>query len=270
MKARVFLLSVFVSSLLLWGCKENKTGIVIPENVEKYPTALNTEWEYETTTYIAKYDDNGNRGRDSLAWPISKSLVRITSMQDSVYSETNLIRFNFGANSEYSSGIHWYRNNDHSFELIAYSGHERERVTPIKKRNSLEFLKYFFNNLSPDGVIFSPNDSIYINKRTVLEYPLTVGKSWDIYGAFNFSITKTVVEKTQLFYNSSKVECFNIKSVYNSIGGIDEHDYISLELGLLRRETIIDSIEITTMENPNGTGEFIRYKSTSTLIRKSN
>lgn len=268
--------SAFAFSMIIFvfvfisGCKDPKTGIIIPEQVEKYPTALNTEWEYETASYVAKYDKNGNLGADSLAWPTSRSIVRIPSIHDSVYGETNLIRFDFGSNSEYSSGTHWYRNNDHSLEFIAYKGIEQARVTPRNNRSTSDILKYFSNHVSPDGMMFSKNDSIYIYKRTVLEYPLVVGKSWNIYGASNFSITKTVIEKIQLDFNNRKVECFDIKSVNNSIRGIDMHDYISIELGLIKRETIIDSVELTTMENPEGTGEFYKYKSTSTLIRKSN
>jgi len=271
MKPFFFLFTVIFVLAFLSGCKENKSGIVIPEKVEKYPTALNTEWEYETTTYIAKYDKNGNLGMDSLAWPTSYSVVRITSVNDSVYGEKNLIRFDFGSNQEYSTGTHWYRNSERTFEMIAYSGLERDWVTPIKRKsNKLAFLKYLSNNLLPNGALFSTKDSTYLFKKTVLEYPLTVGNSWDIYIAKDFLITKTIVEKKQLLFNGKSIECFDIKSIYNSAQDLDIHDYISLDYGLVKRETIADSMEVTTTEFPNGTGEFLRYKSTSNLIRKSN
>jgi len=129
-------------------------------------------------------------------------------------------------------------------------------------------------NTFPDGIIFSPNDSTYINKRIVLQYPLAVGKSWDIFLPIGWRITRTILGKQLILYQNSNVDCYDIKSIYYRGNGIDkqtdEHDYISLEYGLVKRETIIDSLPLTTMENPDGTGEFVRFKITSTLIRKSN
>lgn len=270
MKFNLVLLTLIVVFVSLSGCKDVKTGIVIPEKVEKYPTDLNTEWEYETTTYFARYDKFGNPGEDSLAWPISHAVVKITSVNDSVYGEKNLIRFDLATDRAYSSGTNWYRNNNLTLELVAYSGMWTDWVAPMKgKSNKLAYIKYLSSNLLPDRTLFSINDSVYLNKRIVLEYPLTVGKSWDVYGPNSFSITKTIIDKLQLDYSGTNIECFDIKSFYNSIRGIDVHDYISMELGLVKRETIIDSVELSTTEDPAGIGEFYKYKSFSTLIRKS-
>lgn len=275
MKSGLIVFALFVGLLLFSGCKDAKTGIVIPETVAKYPTALNTEWEYETTTYVAKYDKNGNIGNDSLAWPISYSVVRITSVNDSIYGEENLLRFDFGSNLEYSTGTHWYRNNDNTLEMVAYSGMERNWVTPkIKRSSPLLFLKYPSTQVMSETVLPFLNDSIYFLKKNVLEYPLTVGKNWDIFLPDGLRINRTILGKSQFVYRETNTECFDLKSTYYRRNELDtqtdEHDYISLEYGLVKRETIIDSIPKTTAENPYGTGEFYRYKSTSTLIRKSN
>jgi len=266
------LIGIFV---FISGCKDPKTGIVIPEQVEKYPTALNSEWEYESTIFIAKYDNHGNLGADSLLKPIAYSLVKITAVNDSTYGEKNLIRFDFGSNLEYSTGTHWYRNNDNALEMVAYSGMERYWVTPkIKKSSPLLFLKYLSTRVMPETVLPLINDSIYFLKKNVLEYPLTVGKNWDIFLPDGLRINRTILGKSQFVYRESNTECFDIKSTYYRSNELDtqtdEHDYISLEYGLLKRETIIDSIPKTTVENPYGTGEFYRYKLTSILIRKSN
>jgi len=99
MKILLGFVGILVCLVIFPGCKDPKTGIIIPDKVEKYPTALNTEWEYETASYVAKYDKNGNLGKDSLTWPISYSVVRITSINDSVNEEKNLIRFDFAYKS---------------------------------------------------------------------------------------------------------------------------------------------------------------------------
>ena len=275
MKRVILLCLLFETFVFVSGCKDAKTGIVIPEQVEKYPTTLNSEWEYETASYVAKYDKNGNIGNDSLAWPISYSVVRITSVNDSIYGEKNLLRFDFGSNLEYSTGTHWYRNNDNALEMVAYSGMERNWVTPkIKKTSPLLFLKYLSTRVMPETVLPLINDSIYFLKKNVLEYPLTVGKIWEIFLPDGLRINRTILGKSQFVYRETNTECFDIKSTYYRSNELDtqtdEHDYISLEYGLLKRETIIDSIPKTTVENPYGTGEFYRYKLTSILIRKSN
>ncbi|MFA6978979.1 MAG: hypothetical protein WC209_06600 [Ignavibacteriaceae bacterium] len=274
MKTISVLFTVIFISLLISACKDPKTGIVIPENVEKYPTMLNTEWEYETASYVAKYDKNGNLGADSLIWQISRSVVKIISVNDSIYGEKNLVQFGSNSNQGYITKK-WYRNGEKSFELIAYTGFDYDNVLPkARKSYSLEYLKYLTYNLTPDGALIPTKDSIFQTRRTVLEFPLTIGKSWDIYLPIGWKITRTILGKKQFSYQNTIVECFDIKSLYNRGDGpdyqTDAHDYISLEYGLVKREAIIDSIEITSEQNPYGTGEFLRYRSTSTLVRKSN
>ncbi|MCK9426903.1 MAG: hypothetical protein M0Q21_12770 [Ignavibacteriaceae bacterium] len=275
MKFNLAILTLIVVFVSLLGCKDPKTGIVIPETVEKYPTTLNTEWEYETASYVAKYDKNGNLGNDSLLQPTTHSILKISSINDSINEEKNLVRFDFSYKSESPIVNHWYRNSNSTFERIAFSGYSEVWVTPkIRKSDPLIFLKHLSRNLFPDGIIFSTNDSAYFSKKIILQYPLVVGKSWDVFYAKDYFISKTIVGKRLMIFNGTNVECFDIKSIYYRGNGLDrqtdEHDYISLEYGLVMRETIIDSLPLTTVENPYGTGEFLRYKSTSTLIRKSN
>ncbi|MDP1995365.1 MAG: hypothetical protein Q8K40_08990, partial [Ignavibacteria bacterium] len=59
MKSGLVLLLVFFSLLLVSGCKDAKTGIVIPETVAKYPFASGSEWNYNYTTIVSFYDDHG-------------------------------------------------------------------------------------------------------------------------------------------------------------------------------------------------------------------
>jgi hypothetical protein len=222
MKSDLIIFILIIGLLLVSGCKDPKTGIVIPETIEKYPTALNMEWEYETTNYVAKYDKNGNLGKDSLAWPISYSVVRITSTNDSVYGEKNLCRFDYGSNQEYSTGTHWYRNNDQTLEMVAYSGNERDRVTPKeRKSNILTLFKYRSMQMMPAGELIPTNDSIYLFRKKVLEYPLIVGKSWDIFLPIGWRITRTILGKQLLPYRNGNVDCYDIKSIYYRGNGLD-------------------------------------------------
>jgi len=275
MKLGFILFIAFAGLLFILGCKDAKTGIVIPETVEKYPTTLNTEWEYETASYVAKYDKNGNLGIDSLLQPMTYSILKISSVNDSVNGERNLIRFDFSYKSGVSVVKNWYRNSDNTFERIASSGYSEVWVTPkLKKSDPIHFLQHLLRNTFPDGIVFSPNDSVYINKRIILQYPLVVGKSWDVFITKDFFITRTILWKQLLPYRNGNVNCYDIKSIYYRDNGLDrqtdEHDFISLEYGLVKRETIIDSLPLTTVENPDGTGDFVRFKITSTLVRKSN
>lgn len=269
MKSGFILLIVFVGLFLIPGCKDTKTGIVIPEQVEKYPTALNTEWEYETTTYLAKYDNSGNLGTDSLYKPISYTTLKITSINDSINEEKNLVRFDFTSNQEYSSGSRWYRNSDSSFERIAYSGNERDWITPkIKKSNSEIFLNSLSQDIFPDGIVFPNRDTPYISKFMTLQYPLAVGSNWQINVTPDWIVTKTIVGKKQLIFKGSNAECFDIRTLYSSVRGIDIHDYISYDLGLVKREIIFDSTAFIGPDSPDVLF-WGKMKTTSNLIRKS-
>lgn len=269
MKSGLVLLLVFFSLLLVSGCKDAKTGIVIPETVGKYPTALNTEWEYETTTYLAKYDNFGNLSADTLYEPISYTTLKITSINDSINEEKNLVRFDYSSDQEYSSGIRWYRNSDSALERIAYSGNERDWVTPkIQKSNARVFLNSLSKNLFPDGIVFPNRDTAYISKFITLKYPLAVGSYWQFKVTPDWIVTKTIVGKKQMIFDGNNAECFDIRTLYSSIIGIDIHDYINYDFGLVKREIIFDSTAFTGPDSPDVLF-WGKMKTTSNLIRKS-
>ncbi len=270
MKPSFFLLTVIIVLVFISGCKEDKTGIVIPEKVKKYPTALNTEWKYETINYVAKYDKNGNLGVDSVLQPISYATVKITSVTDSFYGENGLIRFDCLSTLDSSKSSRWYSNSDSAFQMIRASGFERDWVTP-KMRNSkgLTFSNYLSKNLFPEGLLLSAKDASSSNNLVVYKYPFAIGNSWEIYPGAEGTSKRIILEKKQLSFKDNYFECFDIKLVNESLHGIEYHDYISLELGLVKREITVDSVAFTGPDSPDILF-YGKVRTTSTLIRKSN
>lgn len=270
MKSGLVLLLVFFSLLLVSGCKDAKTGIVIPENVGKYPIALNTEWEYETINYVAKYDKNGNLGVDSVLQPISYATVKITSVTDNINEEKGLIRFDCLSTLDSSKSSRWYRNSDSAFQMIWTSGFERDWVTP-KMRNSkgFTFRNYLSKNLFPACLLLSAKDAFSSNNLVVYKYPFAIGNSWEIYPGAEGTSKRIILEKKHLSFKDNYFECFDIKLVNESLHGIEYHDYISLELGLVKREITIDSAAFTVPDSPDILF-YGKFRTTSTLTRKSN
>jgi len=270
MKSGLIIFVVFIGLLLFSGCKDAKTGIVIPESVEKYPTALNTEWEYETINCVAKYDEKGNLGVDSILQPISYSTVKITSVSDSINEEKSLIRFDFFSALDNSISTSWYSNSDTAFQRIWATGYERDWVTPkMRNSNGLTFINYLSKNLFPEGLSLSAQDASFTNNLVVYKYPFAVGNSWETYPGAEGTSKRIIIEKKQLSFKENYFECFDIKLVNEPLHGIDYHDYISLELGLVKREIIIDSVAFTGPDSPDILF-FGKVRTTSNLIRKSN
>jgi hypothetical protein len=101
----------------------------------------------------------------------------------------------------------------------------------------------------------------------VLAYPLSTGATWvELYTPFyreryvnNYVWTNAI---------NQQFGCYEIKVKWPGFR-IEFNDYVSLEAGLIKRDIIADSLEITTPENPDGIGLFTKTSTISTLIRKN-
>jgi hypothetical protein len=58
----------------------------------KYPTQLNTEWEYNTIMIFEHYDSTGNLDSSS-TWDLDNTICKITNINDSLGNFSKLILF---------------------------------------------------------------------------------------------------------------------------------------------------------------------------------
>lgn len=141
MKSGLSVFVVFVGLFLFSGCKDANTGIVIPENVGKYPFASGSEWNYNYKTIVSFYDDHGQIVRDSV-FEESNVAVRVFSLNDSLPNLPHLIKIEtFSQTYPNAKGIIWYNQTDSALYWVAYNNTGAVPwVFPSKENNGIEVL----------------------------------------------------------------------------------------------------------------------------------
>uniref|UniRef100_A0A832G7R3 Lipoprotein n=1 Tax=Ignavibacterium album TaxID=591197 RepID=A0A832G7R3_9BACT len=239
----------------------------------KYPTQLNTEWEYNTIMLFEYYDSTGNIDSSSVM-DLGHTICKITNINDSIGNFSKLILF-----EEYDvatpTNIHktWYVNADSGLYSIAYSNPGSSQIVIPKQH--LKSFEYFIQTVKSIGVApafyfglsnsnqVSDSIQFYTYPRKVLVYPLKIGSRWiELIEPF---YRERIVRTTEIIncngkdYNTYKIESEgDFKVIFN--------DYINLTDGLIKREILIDSVAIISPISPDPQG-YYKFGSISNLVR---
>jgi hypothetical protein len=268
---KIIIASLLVSFILLISCSEDNP--TTSGNIKKYPDSLGTEWEYGTIMIFEFYDSTAQIiETDTL--DVSNTIVKIIKTNDSlgVYKELTLFE-SYDVSSPENKGKHWYSNTDSDLSAIAYSnaGSARFLVPKITNRRYLTFeeLKSIIN--SPDqNLISAKSESIsdtilfYDVPRKALAYPLAVNQHW-VELETPWYRERYVERSITLNFNGRTVKCYEIKVNWPDFK-IEINDYVNLNIGLLRRDIIADSVLFTDPSSPDS-GRFGRYYESSNLVR---
>ena len=266
---KLFILLLLPISFTIVSCYNSSTN---PISQSKYPTRIGNQWEYQTIYTIEYYDSTGNI--DSLeVLDFGNTVVKIVSKNDSINGNSNLVLFSsYEVSSPDSNQRSWYSNSDSGLYVIAYSGAGRSQpVLPkINPTNSFSFLFSSSSMLMPDiSNLFNSNplDSIQLfdPPRKVLLYPLTMGAHW-VELVYPFYRERFVDKKLTIEVPAGIFNCYIIESKWNL--SVEFTDYINLEDGLIRRLVYSDSVQITTIENPDSLF-YARFTSSSQLVNKN-
>ncbi|MFA6978978.1 MAG: hypothetical protein WC209_06595 [Ignavibacteriaceae bacterium] len=275
MKSGLILLLVFVCLLFISGCKDAKTGIVIPGTSTKYPFALNNEWEYKTVIKSEYYNKTG--GFDStIIEDLGNTIVKVISTNQSLKSYNSLfIIESFEVKTPQWKSKHYYLNADSGLYGIAYNNAGVAQVVIPKKSNSRYLtLKDFRNKFVDKTGLFFENyyspltDSVqfYEIPRKVLAYPFSVGDKW-IELLIPFFRERIVTGLVDISANNEIIRCYEI--VGEMIGyKLVMKDYFAPNVGLVRRDIISDSLFISGPDSPDPTG-YAKSTFTSILVRKN-
>jgi hypothetical protein len=273
-----YLSSFFI--ILLWlsitGCKDSGTQVQ-GTGTQTYPTSLNNEWEYQTIWTFSYYDHSGSIDSTSNE-NLDNSIIKIIKTNDSLKNYKELVEFEmYDKLSPQEKSHEWYLNSDTCFIAIAYNNAGTTQVIEPKRYSAKRYLtlseyKEMMSSLFPDIRTLDKTtlgDSIqyYDIPRKVLTYPLSVGNKWvELY--IPFYRERYINNYLNIDAGNLQFDCYEIKAKMPDYG-MELNDYISLNSGLIKREIIADSLEITTPENPDGIGLFAKVITTSTLIRKN-
>jgi hypothetical protein len=264
---------IILLGIYLTGCKDSGTQVQGSVPIT-YPASLNNEWEYQTITAISYYNHTG--GIDSTSYENSdNSIIRVIKTDDSLKSYKRLIKFeSYEKLSSSDITYSWYQNSDTSFISIAYFNPSDSKIEPKKNLNNhyltlAEFKKINYLILPEFGMpdkTLSDSIQYYDIPRKVLTYPLSIGATWvELYTPYYRE--KYVNNYVQTNALNQQFGCYEIKVRWPG-WRTELNDYISLNSGLIKRELIADSLQITGEGNPFGNG-FAKIHTTSTLIRKN-
>lgn len=239
----------------------------------KYPTQLNTEWEFNTIMMFEYYDSTGNIDSSSVM-DLGNTICKISSINDSITNFKKLILFEeFDVATPDNIHRMWYINSDSGFYAIAYSNPGTSKFSiPKQIFSSPESFKQLIKSIGVSPAIFPVlsnsdqlSDSIqfYPYPRKVLAYPLKVGSRWVelIYPFYRERIVRTteIINCNGKDYNTYKIESEgDFKVIFN--------DFINLTDGLIKREILIDSVAIISPISPDPQG-YYKFASISNLVR---
>ena len=239
----------------------------------KYPTQLNTEWEYNTIMMFEYYDSTGHLDSSS-TWDLGNTICKITNINDSIGNFSKLILF-----EEYDvatpNNIHksWYVNADSGLYSIAYSNPGSSQIIiPKQNLKSFESLKQMLKSIGispafyfglPNSNQFSDSIQFYSNVRKVLAYPLKIGSRWiELIEPF---FRERFIRKQEIInVNGKSYNCYKVEADWDF--NITFNDYIDLSRGLIKREIIADSLEIISQNSPDPEG-YLKLTSISELVR---
>lgn len=270
-KYQILVLLLLGIILSLLACSERSGPFV---DTRHYPLEMPSEWEYNTTYVIENYDSSGNLSEpDTII--TENTIVQILSDNDSLGVYKNLYRLKSTdlSNPQFSENV-WYFDADSGLYIVAYSSAgSSQPVLPKAKYNSeLEVIKNILSKLETKYFslkITSVNEDsiIYQDPRKILKYPIYVGSNWQEMN-IPFLIERTVKGTRKIVLSSGIFNCMRINRTSNEEfwKHVTYDDYIDLNIGLILREMVIDSLLRIT--EPGDTVGYFKVNSMSGLIRK--
>ncbi len=275
MKKFYLLISILSIIVITNSCDSNDP--ILPP-MKDYPFALNREWEYETIVTFEIYDSLGNidTTKHSVNTIIQHSLVKVIDVNVNLAEYSNLfILEDFLLEENQYRGRNWYLDSDSGLYHIADSSTPGSSFFVIPKVRQRKYLtlsevKEIINLLKMNIVPTSKqDDSIYFYEkpRKVYNYSLKINDKW-VELIFPFYREKYVIAQEQIKINNNYYDCFVIKSISPDLRGLEIYDYVNPVIGLIQKKIIMDSIETTTIKNPDS-GNFNRITNISRLIRKN-
>jgi len=268
---KLFSVSTLIYICFLIGCSDDN-----PTNtsaIDKYPTKLGMQWEYNSIMIIEYYNSIGYIA-DTETLDLGNTIVRIINTNDTLGVYNELVKFeSYDMLTPDQKKFDWYSNSDTALSLIAYSnaGATQPVIPKIHGRQYITFNELLSIIKSPGPGIFSfststPTDSIYYYEipRQALAYPLAVNKRWVelIYPWYRERYVEKIVIKS---FQKQSLKCYVVKVDWPGFD-IEFNDYISLDKGLVKREILADSIIITDPSHPDS-GGFGRISNYSNLVR---
>jgi hypothetical protein len=234
----------------------------------RFIPVLNSQITYRTTHLYEQYDDFG-RINDTITYIDDEiNVVEISSLNDSIPGYQNLIRFDTGPSKN------WYINNDTAFFAVAYNNPGSQWVFPktsSKKYLTVNEAKKIISLINND-IMYSKSthiDSIqyYEAPRVVVKYPLYVGQKWVELSSPHFLARERVV-KNVIPINTSGITYTCYENVAEVSGlHLKIIDYFNLEVGIVKRVILTDSLARTGPDNPDIIG-WGKFTSESVLIQK--
>jgi len=241
---------LFIALLVVFGCEDNTSD----NNYEidasfRYPSEEGNYWEYSCM-----------QGTDSLTLYEGISFLKIIN--------NNSVPDSCGDN-----GISLFKT-----DSIIYASWWENLIFPdsTTEEGANEFFEYLFpDTVVSDTLFYSHSEEIFsycsgrsfngLTNPPYLQYPLTVGSTWttdDSIFAFDYEV---IGEETILIElkdgTSVNMNCFII--TINIPGS--QYYYLS-SIGLVKSSYISEPLEVTTVEQPEGTGETVTISSECTLI----
>jgi hypothetical protein len=259
---RFLFLSVFIL-IYCMGCKKEETpsgpGVLVPS--QWMDLSLGKSWEYSWSYVTMSYSGEVlNSYTDTI-------IVRIVSTTDSLKNYGNLIRFE-SFSKRYPSDIEktWYLFDSNSLVEVAYNYvyiglvnpkyskrvvadlYKSQMVVPMYPRGIRQLLKA--KGVS-DTIVF--RDDI----RIVYKFPLVRGNKWTSF-TYPFLETREVMGEEVVNSSHRNYFCKKVSTWLTFFGSTDYwNDYVS-NSGLIKRVVFIDSLTITSSDNPDGTGEYAK------------
>ncbi len=265
---------IFILAFLSGNCSNSDNGSN-PIDGKIYPADVNLEWEYNTTAQTDYYDSSGNID-SSQTIDLGNTIVRITAINQTISGYNDLIKFvSFEVSSPGYSTTDWYENKADGFYSIAYKTAGATQPVMPKYKNGKIY--YSLNDIK--RIFATPGFNLFLNKATddsiqfydtprkVLAYPIQIGNSWNELKA-PFVRDRVITGKEIIKVSGTNYEVYKIGSIWD-MPRSEFTDYLSMASGLIMREFSADSLVVTTVNNPDGNGRFLKYKSVSRLVRKN-
>ena len=250
------------------GCKKSNNPVDPPENIP-FDLSLGKTWVYGWSAVLT--DSTGNvAGSETDTFQ-----VRITSIHDTLKNFIGLIRFEAQSISHFIGVTKvWYQFAGDSLVEIAYNNAGATPVVLPKQsskatrrvKNDPPVFSLFPKSVRSLMKLKGFEDSVILRNdiRIVYQFPLSIGKTWTSFTA-PFLETREVIGSEMLERAGKNFSCAKIKTMIPELSpDIEWYDDVAND-GLIERQITIP-FEVTTINNPDGTGEKMLSTEKLTLI----
>lgn len=236
------------------------------ETLTSFPSSVGSEWNYQTVITMTYLDSNRV---DTVAVQYSTMLSSRISQLGPYHDVIQLDVYWI----EYSPqwGIHtgnttvWYTLTEDALTEVAYYNSGSPLVYPkvIGKNARLSML----SDMSPWWTmipVMSAGDTLY-RRREALRFPLSEGTSW-----VSFTDPWTQTCKVNAIHDvtvpAGTFRSFRVEHRNH----LESNDFVFhscfTDIGLVKRTFHMDSLEVTTPEDPDGTGEYFNMDDVTELV----